>query len=83
MQVELNVTHRGDWWNKIRAESEHPTNPDSVELPPYLADDPKIRLDWAKYLDQVSYMDTEVSMILQDLEDKRLLDNTIIIFIGD
>ena len=83
MQVELNVTHRGDWWNKIREESEHPTNPDSVELPPYLADDPGIRLDWAKYLDQVSYMDTEVSMILQGLEDKGLLDNTIIIFIGD
>ena len=83
MQVELNVTHRGDWWDKIRKESKHPTNPDSVELPPYLADDPKIRLDWAKYLDQVSYMDTEVSMILEELENKGLIDNTIIIFIGD
>ena len=27
-QIQLNVTHRGDWWNDIRAKSAHPVNPE-------------------------------------------------------
>ncbi|WP_282038025.1 sulfatase family protein [Saccharicrinis aurantiacus] len=81
--IQLVVTHRGDWWNEIREKSAHPVNPNDVELPDYLADHPVIRLDWAKYLDQVEYMDGEVGMIVKELEDKGLADNTIIVFIGD
>ena len=82
-QVQLKVTHRGDWWDDIRSKSNNPVNPDSVVLPPYMADHPAIRMDWAKYLDQMEYMDNEVGMIVQDLKDKGLYDNTVIIFIGD
>ncbi len=82
-QIQLQVTHRGDWWNDVRDQSSHPVNPDEVELPQYMADHPTIHLDWAKYLDQVEYMDNEVGMIFQELEDKGMADNTIIIFIGD
>jgi arylsulfatase A-like enzyme len=82
-QIQLNVTHRGDWWDEIRAKSAHPVSPDSVELPPYMADDPTIRMDWAKYLDQIEYMDGEVGRIIQDLKDKGMYENTVIIFIGD
>ena len=42
-QVQLVVTHRGDWWKRVTAGSEHPVNPDSVELPPYLPDDARVR----------------------------------------
>lgn len=82
-QVQLVATHRGDWWDDVRSKSKHPVNPDSVVLPPYMADHPDIRMDWAKYLDQMEYIDNEVGMIIQDLKDKGLYDNTVIIFIGD
>ncbi len=82
-QIQLNVTHRGDWWNNIRAKSEHPVNPEEVVMPPYMADHPTVRLDWAKYLDQIEYMDNEVGLIIDDLKNKGMYENTIIIFIGD
>jgi len=82
-QVTLHVTHRGGWWNSVRASSEHKVNTDSISLPPYYAEDPVIREDWAKYLDQMEYMDNEVALLLKDLEAKGMRDNTIIIFIGD
>lgn len=82
-QIQLNVSHRGDWWDEVRAKSTHPVDPAKVKLPSYLADDPAIRLDWAKYLDQIEFLDNEVGMIFKELEDKGLADNTIVIFIGD
>lgn len=82
-QIQLKVTHRGDWWEEIRAKSQHPVDPEQVVLPAYLADHPKIRLDWATYLDQIEYMDDEVGAIVKDLKDKGLYENTVIIFIGD
>jgi N-sulfoglucosamine sulfohydrolase len=82
-QVTLDVTHRGDWWNEIRNKSTHKVNPANVVLPPYYADNAVIREDWAKYLDQMEYMDYEVGKLLADLESKGMRDNTIVIFIGD
>lgn len=82
-QIQLAASHRGDWWNEVREQSKHPVNPDSVVLPKYMADHPVIRLDWAKYLDQIEYLDNEVGQIFKELEDKGMADNTIVIFIGD
>lgn len=82
-QIQLVVTHRGDWWDGVREQSKHKVNPDEVVLPPYMADHPTVRLDWAKYLDQMEYMDNEVGMLIQDLKDKGIYENTVIIFIGD
>ena len=82
-QIQLQITHRGDWWKKITAQSKHPVNPSEVELPPYLPDHPQVRKEWASYLDQVEYMDSEMGMLLEDLKQKGMLDNTIIFFIGD
>ena len=82
-QIQLVVTHRGDWWSEVREKSKHPVNPETLTLPPYMADHPAVRTDWAKYLDQIEYMDDEVGMIFKELEDKGMADNTIVIFIGD
>ena len=82
-QIQLAATHRGDWWDEVRAKSKHPVDPDKVVLPPYMADHPTVRLDWAKYLDQMEFIDDEVGMIMQELEEKGMADNTIVIFIGD
>ncbi|CAA6692384.1 MULTISPECIES: sulfatase [unclassified Lentimonas] len=82
-QIQLVVTHRGDWWNGVRAESKHPVDMNAIELPPFMADTPEIRYDWAAYLDTVEYMDNEVGQIMQKLEDEGLENNTIVIFIAD
>ncbi len=82
-QIQLVATHRGDWWDEIRSKSKHPVNPDEVELPPFMADHPIIRMDWAKYLDQMEFIDNEIGTIIADLKKKGLYENTIIIFIGD
>jgi N-sulfoglucosamine sulfohydrolase len=82
-QIQLLATHRGDWWDEVRKKSKHPVDPKTLTLPPYMADHPAVRLDWAKYLDQIEYMDAEVGMIFKELEDKGMADNTIVIFIGD
>lgn len=82
-QIQLVASHRGDWWNEVRAKSKHPVDPAKVKLPSYLADDPVIRLDWAKYLDQIEFLDNEVGLIFKELEAKGLAENTIVIFIGD
>ena len=82
-QIQLVATHRGDWWDEVRENSDDPVNPDEVVLPPYYADHPTIRLDWAKYLDQMEFIDKEVGMIVEELKEKGMADNTVIIFIGD
>lgn len=82
-QIQHVVTHRGDWWNTVRKESLHPVSMDSIELPPFMADTPEIRYDWAAYLDTVEYMDNEVGQIMQKIKDEGIADNTIVIFIAD
>lgn len=82
-QIQLKVTHRGDHWNDVRAKSKHPVSVDDIELPPYFADTPEIRYDWACYLDTVEYMDNEVGLLMQRLRDQKLDNNTIVIFIAD
>lgn len=82
-QVQLQVTHRGDWWDEVRKNSAQPVNPADVELPPFIANTPGIRLDWAKYLDQIESADYEMGLILNQLKEKGLYDNTIVIFMGD
>lgn len=81
--IQLVVTHRGDWWEGVRKKSLKPVKTDAVELPPYTADTPETRLDWAAYLDTVEYMDNEMGMLLEELEQKGMVGNTVVIFIAD
>ena len=82
-QIQLNVTHRGDWWESVRAHSPKPVRTDEIELPPYIADTAETRLDWAAYLDTVERMDYEMGLILNELRSKGLEKDTIVIFIAD
>jgi N-sulfoglucosamine sulfohydrolase len=58
-------------------------NPDKLELPPYYPDTPAVRKDWARYYELVTAMDLEVADILAQLEQDRLVDNTIVFFYSD
>jgi arylsulfatase A-like enzyme len=82
-QIQLAVTHRGDWWNRVSEESTDRVDTADIRLPEYYADHPVIKEDWARYLDQIEYMDMEVGMIMKDLESKGMAENTVVIFIGD
>ncbi len=84
-QITLGVTHRlpKTGWAPIRAKSQHPVDPQDVELPPYFPDHPACREDWAMYLDAIEHMDGQVGQILARLERKGIADDTVVIFIGD
>jgi arylsulfatase A-like enzyme len=83
VQIQLNSTHRGDWYDSLYYDAKKPVKPEEVTLPPYLADDPLMRLDWAKYQEMIEYSDYEVGRIIKDLKKKGLYENTIIIYAGD
>ena len=57
--------------------------PADVPLPSYYPDTPLIRREMARYYDCVTAMDIQVGIILQQLENDNLNDNTIIFFYSD
>jgi arylsulfatase A-like enzyme len=59
------------------------TDPAAVTLPPYLPDDPVLRKDWAKYLDNWKATDREVGAILARLEQEGILEHTAVFFLTD
>ncbi len=85
-QITLYQTHRNNTitnWENIRKNSPDPVNVNEIELPPYLPDRAAVRYDWALYLDQMEHVDKQVGQIVQRLKNENLLDNTMVIFIGD
>ena len=86
-QITLGATHRkdvkGETWEKIRSESKDPVALEEVRLPPYFPDVPEVRHDWAVYLDQMEYIDTQVGEIVARLKEEGRYDNAMIIFCGD
>ncbi len=58
-------------------------DPANVPLPPYYADHPVARQDYARYLDAAMELDRKIGLILQQLEVDGLASNTVVIFMGD
>ena len=77
-QVNIHETHRP----YFRA-AKNPTDPAKVKLPPYLADDPIIREDWAAYLDEVGALDGKIGALVQLLDRDGLRENTAVFFFAD
>jgi arylsulfatase A-like enzyme len=59
------------------------TNPQDVTLPPYYPRDTILLRDRAHYLDTLRYTDLQVGEILDQLEAEGILDQTLIILMGD
>jgi arylsulfatase A-like enzyme len=57
--------------------------PGDVTLPPYYPRDPVLLRDWAAYLDAVRFTDEHVGKVLARLEQEKLLDQTVVIFMTD
>lgn len=77
-QITFQGTHRT--WQR---DTIHPIHLESVELPPYYADTPFARRDWANGLEQMQICDREIGAILNRLDDEGLTNNTLIFLIGD
>lgn len=60
-------------------------DPDALrgKLPPFLADVPEVRQDFADYLGEVQALDAAVGLLLNRLEETGELENTVIIMSGD
>ena len=68
---------------RIEALGPRKHDPDKAPVPPYHADTPATRGDWAQYYDVISLMDLEMGAILAELEADGLAENTIVWFWGD
>ena len=88
----LGMTHesqyrtRGEEYEKKirRLTPEDRQDPDALTtVPPYYADTPETRLDWAHYYELVTVMDYRAGEILAELEESGLADDTIVFFWSD
>ncbi|MFK8114755.1 MAG: sulfatase [Rubripirellula sp.] len=68
---------------RMVAEFDGPTDPNTVELPPYYPRDPVLLRDWATYLDNVRITDRHVGKVIERLDGEGLLENTLVIFFTD
>ena len=59
------------------------TNPDDVQLPPYLPDTPKARQALARHYDNLATADARVGELLDQLEADGLAENTIVFLWSD
>lgn len=54
--------------------------PGKIKLPPNIADTPRTRQDFGRYLAEITYMDGQVGQILSVLEETGLSDETLVLF---
>jgi N-sulfoglucosamine sulfohydrolase len=58
-------------------------DPAAISIPPFYPDAPAPRKDLAAYYDEIGRMDGNIGIALKSLADRKLADNTIVIFMGD
>ena len=62
---------------------EQPHKPGDVRLPPYVADTPGSRRDYALYYDEITRLDRFVGSVMAELKEQNVADNTFVLFISD
>ncbi len=58
-------------------------SPSAVKVPPHLADTPETRADLALYYDAIARIDRAVGAMLEELERRKLRENTLVVFLSD
>ena len=83
-QVTLYDSHRlEDNWQKVVESQKNPVDRNAIQLPPYFPDHPKVREDWARYLESIQTIDAKFGRLMARLESEGIAENTVVIFIGD
>ncbi len=79
-----NRNDEGSWYRDAASQALGTlTKPEDVTLPPYYPRDPVFLQDWAQYLDCIRLCDQQVGEILKRLQTEGILDQTMIILMGD
>ena len=60
-----------------------PHDPDKLDLAPWLADTPETRRDLAYYYDEIARFDRVVGDMMQTLEARNLVEDTLVMFLSD
>lgn len=63
--------------------SNHAPKPDEVVLPIDMPDRPSVREDFSRYVGEIERMDSQIGDIIDLLTAKGVLQNTLIVFMGD
>jgi arylsulfatase A-like enzyme/lysophospholipase L1-like esterase len=83
-QITLYDSHRlKDGWAKITRSATKPVDRQKIKLPSYFPNHPTVREDWARYLESIQSIDDKFGQLMQRLADEKLIDNTLVIFMGD
>jgi arylsulfatase A-like enzyme len=77
----ITTTHESQVWQ--RSGTPLLVDPKTLKLPPYYPDTPIVRRDFARHYNNIQLMDAEVGLILRQLEQDGLADNTIVFFFSD
>ncbi|MDX1700002.1 MAG: sulfatase, partial [Melioribacteraceae bacterium] len=62
---------------------EYPQNADEVVVPPYFIDNKETREDLADYYNEIMRMDLRIGEYIDELKNRNLFNNTLIIFLSD
>jgi uncharacterized sulfatase len=57
--------------------------PQKIKLPPNIADTPRTRQDFGRYLAEITYMDGQVGELLKALDDMGKSDETLVLFTSE
>lgn len=84
LEVNYMNPHR-NWRGQFEPHPDHPVDAAALVMPEYaqLVDVPGARAELAAYYSQIQRMDVLVGELVSALEQKRLLDDTLIAFISD
>lgn len=63
--------------------SPRPTRPQDVVVPPHLPDTAPVRHELALYYDEIERLDRFVGAVLAELEQQRVAENTLVVFLSD
>ncbi len=72
-------THESQNWDISNVK----TDPSKVDVPPYYPDTEIVRLNLAKMYDNIARLDSVVNILLNELEEEGLSNNTIVFLWGD
>jgi arylsulfatase A-like enzyme len=59
------------------------SRPEEIKLPPYHPDTPAVRADYQLYYDEITRLDKYVGLVMDELEEQGVTENTLILFISD
>lgn len=67
-------------WNKGNPSQ---FNPEKIKLPPFYVDIPETREKFCDYLAEINYMDAEFGRLLKILDEKKVRDNSAVVFLSE